>query len=140
MLCTLSVNGAGLHVYSLIHFLHPLNLFTIHAGAWAYPIILLTTPRTETKETDDYITDVITYRKLKLPHVTRADVFGRSRVREGVCVCVCLASVCFVLSISNLKHATYGHCAASMQAVDGSLGFSVTLEFNKSAPCKRQAS
>lgn len=32
---------------------------------------------------------------------------------------------------------TYRHCAAAVQAVNGGLGFSVSLEFHKSTPCNK---
>lgn len=44
----------------------------------------------------------------------------------------------FLLYIYILMHATHRHCAASMQAVDGSLGFGMSLEFYKSAPCNKR--
>lgn len=39
-----------------------------------------------------------------------------------------------------LMYTTYRHCAAPVQAVDGSLGFGVSLEFYKSAPCNQTES
>lgn len=92
-------------------------------------------PRKQQNHTDAYITYIISYGKLLLFHVTYA------RLQEdhtNYIVCACLA--CAFLIICNLIHATYRHCAAPMQAVDGSLGFSVSLIFYKSAPCNEAES
>lgn len=50
--------------------------------------------------------------KILLPHI---------RIVQGGCV----------------THATYRHCAAAVQAVDGSLGFGVSLELYKSTACNK---
>lgn len=41
--------------------------------------------------------------------------------------------------ICDHVHAAYRHCAAPVQAVDGSLGFGMSLEFHKRAPCNKQS-
>lgn len=94
---------------------------------------MLIMPRTAPKKTGDNIICIIAYRKCKLSHVTH--VCGRhgcikGLVEDHVCPALCVI-ICY------LKHATHRHCAASMQAVDGGLGFSVSLVFYKSAPCNK---